>query len=454
LTPFQHEIRPERLSWFLYLRWGAVVGALAILLAGPWLVPMAIQYGKIGVCVLILGVLNAFYLIYWEKLKSTRTGSPDFAWKVHFFLHFQMATDLALLTAMLFFSGGAKNPLILFYLFHLAISAILFTQAESLFYAAVALLLPWLLYVLEWGGILSADPWPGISGISNDHELSVLLAYSVAVAGLWFFLSRLGLDVDIKEQALRETGEKLQTANEALKQLDVYKNQFLKQVVFQLKKPAIEMDFDLSAVESALESKNEKGREAIQTAKKRIWILLELIEDLVWLSRTQAGEVPLKKIWVNVYETLLQRIQAVEDQARQKGIIFQLHGDAQARLLADPASFERVADNLFSNAIKYTPAGKSHVAVNFHPEGNWLVITVEDEGIGIPPKQQKKLFQEFFRATNAKTMEKFGTGLGLSIVKEVMDLHGGRVTLSSEPKKGTKVETWWPLTAIEPAPPA
>ncbi len=408
---------------------------------------MAIQYGKIGACVLILGVLNAIYLMYWERLKSSQPSPMDFAKKVHFFLHFQMATDLALLTAMLYFSGGAKNPLILFYLFHLAISAILFNQAESLFYAALALLLPWVLYLLEWGGFLTADPWPGISGVSGDHEQSILWAYSVAVAGLWFFLSRLGLDVETKEQALRETGEKLQTANEALKQLDVYKNQFLKQVVFQLKKPAIEMDFDLSAVESAIDAKNEKALEAVQTAKKRIWILLELIEDLVWLSRTQAGETPLKKSWVNVYETLLKRIQTVEEKAHQKGITFQLHGEPQTRLLADPESFERVADNLFSNAVKYTPVGKSSVLVAFHPEGNWLVFTVEDEGIGIPPKQQKKLFQEFFRATNARTMEKFGTGLGLSIVKQVMDLHGGRVSLSSETKKGTKIETWWPFTA-------
>ena len=407
---------------------------------------MAVQYGKIGACILVLALLNALYLAYWEKLKSTSPDSADYAGKVRAFLHFQMAADLALLTVMLYFSGGVKNPLILFYLFHLAISAILFTQKESLYYAALALALPWILYFSEWTGFLKADPWQGISGLSPEHEQSLLWGYSAVVAGLWFFLSRLSLDVEVKEEALREATDKLRTANEALKQLDVYKNQFLKQVVFQLKKPAIEIDFDLSTVEGSLDSKSEKALEAVQMAKKRIWILLELIEDLVWLSRMQAGEGTIKKTWVNVYETLLERIQAVEEQARHKGITFQLHGDAQARLLADPESFQRVADNLFSNAIKYTPVGKTHVTVNFQPEGNWLVLTVEDEGIGIPPKQQKKLFQEFFRATNARTMEKLGTGLGLSIVKQVMDSHGGRVSLSSEPKKGTKVETWWPFT--------
>lgn len=445
----KHQVHVERLGWFIHLRWAAVAGVIAILLAGYWLTTLGIAFGGTGACALILGILNTAYSMHWKKLKSTRSELPNFEGKVRRFLHFQMAADLVLLTVMLCLNGGPGNPLILFYLFHLAISAILFGPIESLLYAGLALVLPWALYGLEGFGFLAPDPWPGVSGITPLHELSLLGAYSAAVAGLWFFLSRLGLDVDAKEQALRETGERLRAANEGLKQLDVFKNQFLKQVVLQLKKPAIEMDFDLSTVEGGLEPKNEKARDAFHTAKKRIWTFLELVEDLAWLSRAQAGDVSIKKAEVNVYETLLQRIQAVEDQASRKGIAFQLHGDAQVRLMADPASFDKVADNLFSNAVKYTPPGQSRVRVDFHSEGNWLVLAVEDEGIGIPPKQRKKLFQEFFRASNAKSVEKFGTGLGLSIIKQAIDLHGGRVSVSGGAEKGTKVEVWWPLGGVD-----
>ncbi len=444
MTEFGQEVHLERLSWFIHLRWAAVAGAIAIVLGGPWLVPLAIPYGKIGACILVLALLNALYPVYWDRQKTSYSSPEDYARKVRRFLHFQMAADLVLLTVMLFFSGGATNPLILLYLFHMAISAILFTPKESLFYAVSALALPWALYFLEGAGPVKADAW-GLPGFYFDYERPLLWGYSAAVAGLWFFLSRLSGDLEAKKQALREANEKLRGANEALRQLDLFKNQFLKQVVLQLKKPAIEMDFDLSTVEGALGSQSEKALEAVRTAKKRIWVLLELVDDLAWLSNAQAGEAPLKREWVNVYEALLGRIQAVEEEAKQKGVTFQLHGDSQVQLLADPESFQRVADNLFSNAVKYTPVGRGHVTVNFHPEGNWLVLSVEDEGIGIPPKQQTKLFREFFRASNAKAMERFGTGLGLSIVRQVMDRHGGRVALSSEPKKGTRVETWWPL---------
>ena len=452
MPQFEEEIHAGRLSWFIRLRWAAVAGGAAILLVGPLVIPLDIKYGKLVPCVLALGILNAAYLIYWKRTKSSTTYGEQLAAKARTLFHLQMILDLFLLTLMLLFSGGAENPLILFYLFHLAISAMIFSVGESLFYAGLALGLPWLLYFTEHLGSFSESLWEGMAGLSRVHERSILWAYSIAVAGLWFFLSRLATDLRVKERDLRVTGDKLFVANEELKQMDLFKDRFLRQVVFQLKSPTIEMDFDLSAAEKAVTPKGGKALEAIQMAKKRVWSLLELIEDLVWLSRLEVQDIPFHKEWIEVYEALLKRVQVLEDQARQKGIEFKLHGDPQVRLRADKEAFDRVADNLLSNAIKYTPEGKSQVVVDFQVSENWLVMTVQDEGIGIPPKQQKKIFEEFFRASNAKTLDKFGTGLGLSIVKRVMDWHGGKVSLSGEPQQGTKVETWWPLDESIKAP--
>ena len=454
MPQFENEIHFERLSWFIRLRWGAVAGGAAILLAGPLIIPLDIKYGRLFPCVVALGVLNAVYLLYWGQVKSSVLPAEKLAAKARGLFRLQMILDLFLLTLMLLFSGGAENPLILFYLFHLAISAMIFPVGESLFYATLALGLPWLLYFTEHLGSYSESLWEGMAGLSRVHERSILWAYSIAVGGLWFFLSRLAMDLRAKERDLRVTGDKLLVANEELKQMDLFKDRFLRQVVFQLKSPTIEMDFDLSAAEKAVTPKGGKALEAIQMAKKRVWSLLELIEDLVWLSRLEVQDIPFHKEWIEVYEALLKRVQVLEDQARQKGIEFKLHGDPQVRLRADKEAFDRVADNLLSNAIKYTPEGKSQVVVEFQVSENWLVMTVQDEGIGIPPKQQKKIFDEFFRGSNAKTLDKFGTGLGLSIVKRVMDWHGGKVVLSGETKQGTKVKTWWPLDESIKPPPA
>ncbi len=205
------------------------------------------------------------------------------------------------------------------------------------------------------------------------------------------------------------------------------------------------MDFDLTAIEQSMPKATEKTETAIKTAKKRVWSLLELIDDLVWLSKTNVEEMPFKKEKVDVYEVLLTRVQHHEAEARQKGLELQLHGDPQIHLEADREALDRVVENLLSNSLKYSEEGKSPILVEFKRNGEWMVLTVEDKGIGIPAKQQKRLFEQFFRATNAKSREKFGTGLGLSIVREIIQWHGGKVSVESEPKKGTRIETWWPL---------
>ncbi len=445
MTETHTELFLQQLGWFIRLRWAAVIGGLIIITAGAAATPLHLALGTLLFCLLVLGLSNAYYQIQWSGWSKVLPGREDLDGKIHRLFHLQMVLDLAVLTFMLGVSGGAENPLFFFYLFHLAISTILFTEWESLGYALVGLLLPWLMYLFREQLNGQENLWPGFSSDWNLWLKAILGGYSLTVAGLWFFLTRLASDLRAKQKALEEVSQKLSVANENLKQVDIYKNQFLRQVVFQLKGPAIDMDFDLSAIEQALPKKNEKTEGAIQTAKKRVWALLELIDDLVWLSKTEVEEMPFKKETVDVYEVLLKRVQNHEAEARQKGLDLQLHGDPQIRLKADKEALDRVAENLLKNSLKYSEDGKGPIVLEFKLMGEWMVLTVEDNGIGIPAKQQKRLFEQFFRATNAKSREKFGTGLGLSIVREILQWHGGKVTVESEPKKGTKVETWWPL---------
>jgi signal transduction histidine kinase len=444
LPHFEEEIHLERLDWFIRLRWWAVGGGLLILLAAPHLVPLELDYRGLLVCVGTLGMLNAFYLWLWKKLKAQKPQG-EHGERAGGVLHLQMFLDLLILTVLLFLGGGSHNPLVLLYLFHLAISAILFTKGESLFYAGLALGIPWLLFLTGriWGH--SDSPWKAPAEVTSGFETALLLAYSLTAVGLWFFLTRLADDLRVKEKGMKEAGERLREANEGLLHLDQYKNRFLKNVVARLKKPAVDVDFDLSHLEKDLPARNEKAHREVAAAKKRVWVLLETIEDLAWLSRMKAGDEPLVKEPLEVYEVLLKRVQALEGEAEKKGIQFQLHGDPSARLLADARAFVQAASQILSNAVKYTPTGRGPVRVEFKAQEGWLDLTVEDDGIGIPLQQQKRLFEEFFRATNAKAAEESGTGLGLSIVKWIVEAHGGTVKIESEPGKGTRVETRWPL---------
>jgi signal transduction histidine kinase len=434
----------QKSGWFIGLRWMAVAGGLLILLVAPSLLPLDIKYGRLAAVLFLMGLLNCIYLWYWRRIKAVQLSKIGGSLKVERFLHVQMGGDMAVLTLLLYFSGGSNNPLVFFYLFHLAIGAILFDRKQSLPYALAALGFPWVLYGVEPLTRPAQNLWKGIAEIGPEHQKSLLWAYSLTVAGLWFFLTRLTADLREKERNLWETGEKLRFANEELKELDVFKNRFLKQVVAQVKNPLMEVGLELGKVEKSFADPGGQAVRAMEGAKKHIWAILQLIEDLTWLSRARTQDMPFKREWVDVYETLRKCIQSKEAQAGAKGIHFKLHGDPLVRLRADRESFQRAVDNLISNAVQYTPQGGGDILAEFKIEGDWLEFALEDQGIGISPQNLKNLFQEFYRGPNAKRQEKFGTGLGLSIVKSIVDLHGGKIRVSSEPQQGTRVDTWWP----------
>src|SRR5258708_4596615 len=120
------EIYAKKGGWFIGLRWIAVVGGLMILLVAPFLIPLDIKYERLIAVLLLVGLLNAAYLLYWNRLKQIGLPQKEWTRKAERFLHVQMEADLLALSLLLFFSGGSNNPLVFFYLFHLAIGAILF----------------------------------------------------------------------------------------------------------------------------------------------------------------------------------------------------------------------------------------------------------------------------------------------------------------------------------------
>ena len=104
---------------------------------------------------------------------------------------------------------------------------------------------------------------------------------------------------------------------------------------------------------------------------------------------------------------------------------------------------ERVVQNLVSNAVKFTPAG-GKVAVSVGRRRDRVVLECTDDGFGISHEDQTRLFTEFFRGTNPKTLQVPGTGLGLSIAQRVVARHGGRIDIDSEPGRGTSVRLLLP----------
>jgi two-component system sensor histidine kinase VicK len=115
--------------------------------------------------------------------------------------------------------------------------------------------------------------------------------------------------------------------------------------------------------------------------------------------------------------------------------------------LLDVDQFTRVVDNLISNAIRYTPQGGSIEISSAHKEldgEHWATVRVMDTGMGIPAEELPHIFERFFRGAEPQQLQIQGTGLGLAIAKEIVELHGGRMAVESQPNVGTSVTVCLP----------
>jgi signal transduction histidine kinase len=202
----------------------------------------------------------------------------------------------------------------------------------------------------------------------------------------------------------------------------------------------------LSAVEGLLmavlqgftEEVGTRTRELLARASERTHLLLRFVRDLLDLSRMRAeagAEAPKER--VPLAELIAGEAELFAGPMRAKNLEFSLENSAGDPVLyGSRTGLSQLFNNLISNAVRYTPKGGS-VKVDLRPAGGEVEVRVQDSGIGIAPEHLPRLFEDFFRAPNAKSFSESGTGLGLSIVKQTAQMHGGSVRVESELGRGT-----------------
>ena len=180
---------------------------------------------------------------------------------------------------------------------------------------------------------------------------------------------------------------------------------------------------------------------------RRLDFLESLVNDLLELAAGKAGpDEKLEPVLLNA--SLGRAVLLLQPRAEEKGVALTLQ-PCRERLVVRGTEdgLDRVFVNLVGNAVKYTPSGGS-VTVALHPEGDQVRVTVADTGIGIPEEALPHLFQEFYRAPNAKASDEVGTGLGLAIVGDLVERYGGRVAVQSRVGQGTTFDVSFPLVDL------
>jgi two-component system phosphate regulon sensor histidine kinase PhoR len=175
----------------------------------------------------------------------------------------------------------------------------------------------------------------------------------------------------------------------------------------------------------------------LHTIQRHTERLNSLLEDLLALSRLESINPGLRCESTVLADLLTSLIDDIRGRSVASEHVISFAVDpAIGLVLVDPLKITQICENLLDNALKYTPRG-SRIEVSARLRGGETEVCVRDNGPGIPAADLSHIFERFYRVDKGRSREKGGTGLGLSIVKHIVQLHGGRVWVESEPGKGT-----------------
>jgi signal transduction histidine kinase len=230
---------------------------------------------------------------------------------------------------------------------------------------------------------------------------------------------------------IRDKSQQLEVANK-------HKSEFLANMSHELRTPlnAI-IGFSEVLLERMFGELNEKQDDYLKDIHSSGRHLLTLINDILDLSKIEAGRMELEPSTFDLASALSNAMTLVRERAQRHGITLEQQVDPQlGEVTADERKFKQILVNLLSNAVKFTPDG-GRIDVNARREEDNVVIAVHDTGIGIAAQDQAAVFEEFRQVGRDYTNKQEGTGLGLTLTKKFVELHGGRIWLESEPGKGS-----------------
>lgn len=220
------------------------------------------------------------------------------------------------------------------------------------------------------------------------------------------------------------------------RQLDRLRRSFTASVSHELRTPLTSILGYLELLRESLAELEPTQDRYLSVIDRNANRLLHLVNDLLFVAQIQAGNFEIEPLEMDPAELARAAVESARPAASAKRIDLRLENGASREIRGDPVRLGQALDNLISNAVKFTREG-GNVLVSAEVLDGRCSLTVTDDGIGIPKAEQARLFERFFRSSNASDNVIPGTGLGLTIARAIVEAHGGTIDLESSPNAGT-----------------
>ena len=274
--------------------------------------------------------------------------------------------------------------------------------------------------------------------VSSANEIGRLTGiFNSTAQELLDIRKKLEAKIEIANKDLEEKNKELITANEELKKLDEMKSDFISMVSHELKTPLSSMKISAEYLESETSVDPSVQKELLQIIIRNIDRLTRLINDILDLSKLEAGKMELQLEHVDIHEIANTVLENAGQLALKKNITVSLDiPEKLSPVLADREKLIIVLNNLFENALKFTQDGGSiHLSAKDNADN--IEVSMKDTGIGIEKEKIEKIFDKFYQVDSGSRRKIGGCGLGLSISSGIIKAHGSEIRVESEPGKGS-----------------
>jgi PAS domain S-box-containing protein len=263
-------------------------------------------------------------------------------------------------------------------------------------------------------------------------------------------IKMLNQNLERRSSALAQANAELSVRNREVERADRLKSEFLGSMSQELRTPLNTIPgFSELLSEQSAGALNEKQKRYVTHIQRDANHLLELINDILDLSKIEAGRLDLRLEKFPMAAAVAEVLTSIRPLAVAKGIAVENNLDTTLMLEADRVRFKEILYNLFSNAIKFTPSG-GRIWIHASVENDFARLEVGDTGMGIAPEDQLAIFESFRQASATTKGVREGTGLGLAITKRLVEHHGGTIWVRSDLGQGSRFFFTLPIAGQQP----